>query len=276
MVHKAKLCILVIAAICIIAWGSLPGSEAQSDKKVALLFLTVNEPNHSDLWKKIITDHRELCNVYVHSKYKMTHPFFAQFRIKYTIPNSWSIHAKAWQLLLKEAIKDKSNYKFVFLSESCVPLYPLDFIHWYLTQNDNTYMSIARPWWNRQHHREVTELPEEHRWGNHEWIVLNRKHAKMIVQDIHVIEVVSRHSHDQESYPSSLFSVQGCLYEIEGRMLTFVDWPLGNGCHPYTFKDARGFNMSLLKEAKQNGYLFARKIAKEFPESALMQLIDED
>jgi hypothetical protein len=167
--------------LCILS-GCIFFSTPLYAEKVALLFLTIQDLNHAELWKEQIQSNPGKFSIYFHSKEPLKDPYFKKYRIKHIVPTSWAIHLEAWQKLIKAALKDPENKKFVFLSESCVPIKPLDEIYQSLMHDKNTYMRFGRPWWPSDHNREVIELPKEHRWGNHEWVILNREHAKLIVQ----------------------------------------------------------------------------------------------
>jgi hypothetical protein len=266
----------ICLVFCFLSYSFLSAEENQP-KKVALLFLTRNGVNHPNLWKELLTEHADKFNVYIHAGTMLADPFFESFRLKTILPTSWDHHINAWQLLVQAAYKNEENYKFVFLSESCAPLFPLEVIHEALITNDLSYMCFARPWWPKDNIREVIWLPEKHRWGNHEWVILNRKHAEMVAKDDLIVDIVSHFWIDAESYPSTLFSVEGCLHEFACRTTTYVNWPLSEtGAHPYAFTKFNHFNLNLLLEGKKQGHFFARKIAASFPEEGIRIIMRTD
>lgn len=250
-------------------------AEVTQEKKIALLFLTRNGVNHPNLWKTLLAQNPDKFNIYIYSDYPLKDPFYESFRIQESVPTSWTYHIKTWQLLVREAFKNPENYKFVYLSESCIPLAKLERIYQTLTANNSSYMCYLNTWWPKDNPREVVELPVEHRWGNHEWVILNRRHAEMIVNDQSVIDIVSRCSIDSESYPSTLFSVHGCLNEFACYPTTYVNWDIteGGGAHPYSFKEYNIFNWYLLVKAKKDGHLFARKFTANFPEEGILKIM---
>lgn len=252
--------------------------EAYAEDKVALLFLTIKDLNHPKIWQGQISANIKQFSVYIHSKEIMENSFFKKYRIANIVPTSWGFHVRAWQELIREAIKDPDNKKFVFLSESCVPILPLRTIYEKLMKDDNSYMSFSKPWWPSDHGREVVELPLEHRWGNHEWVILNRDHAMLVALDDDVINKVAAHGSDAESYPSTLFSVHGCLNDsnIVRRITTYVNWEHNDGPHPYTFTEANDFTFNLMQEARNNDCFFARKFAPTFPTVNLLRFIWKD
>lgn len=237
-------------------------------EKIALLFLTIGELHHPDIWQKEIEKNRDKFSIYFHSKEPLTNPFFKPYRIKEIVPTSWDFHVYAWQELIKEAIKDSANTKFVFLSESCIPIRPLEYIYNRLMEDDNSYISHCKPWWPNDYHREVIELPKEHRWVNQEWVILNREHAKLVACDRIIIYCVSKHGSDTEAYPSSLLSYYNELDKpnVINRLTTYVNWKYNDGPHPYTFKLANAFTLTLMREAIELDCFFARKFSRSFPD----------
>jgi hypothetical protein len=246
------------------------------EKKIALLFLTRSDLNHNQLWKNWIDP--EKYNVYNHSKIPVENPWFAQFRIAENHPTEWGFVLLAKQALLRAALKDPSNYKFVFLSESCVPIRNRQQVYEILTADDRSYMRWVHIWWQGDVGRTLAEFPIEHRLGSHNWIILNRKHAEMIVNDDYWIHLASTHILAEEAYFATYFSMLGELHEFKNELTTYVDWQRGS---PYLFREASKENLDLLIDAKNNPKggpwgprccLFARKIAPEFPDRKLKSI----
>ncbi|MBA3236967.1 MAG: hypothetical protein H0T62_01275 [Parachlamydiaceae bacterium] len=248
-----------------------------AEDKIALLFLTRSTPNHADVWKKLLKEAPGKYNVYVHSKEPMGDAFFQKRRISNIVSTTWSIHVKAWQALLQEAVKDKDNVQFAFLSEACIPLHSLKHIYSIITRDPRTHIAFARPWWDSNNPRELHTIDKEFRWGNAEWMVLNRKHAELVASDRAVIRLVSRHENDQESYFATLFAIHGCLFDdLCAHSYTYVNWnnATNGGASPYSFTDVSNFNDALLDEAYNGGALFARKFSKEYPSEDILQMIE--
>lgn len=270
-------CFLTWLFVCCLCLSSGHAADAKAPpKKVALLFLTIKDLNHADVWQKLLEDAGDQYNIYIHSKEPLEHPFFKNYRIAKIVPTNWAQHIRAWHELFKEAVANPENVKFVLLSESCVPLYTLNKIYEQLLADDLSYMAYARPWWPASHPREVHEIFPEFRYGNNEWMVLNRKHAELVAADVSIINVVANHVHDQESYFGILFAIHNCLSEVVNRMLTYVNWEHAeNGGHnPYTFREVNPLSNDLLNDAYQLKALFARKFAKSYPEGVLLQSIE--
>lgn len=266
-----------LIAACLLIFCSCPAS-ASAKQKIALLFLTRQAPNHPELWKKLLADSRSQYSVYFHSKEPIPDPFFERYRIAKIVPTNWSIHVKAWQALIQEAIKDPENAYFVFLSEACIPLYSLDYIHKIITADSRSHMAFAGPWWPASHPRELHTIDPAYRFGNTEWMVLNRKHAESIAADRAIIRIVSRHPHDQESYFATFFALNQLLDDnLCNHSYTYVNWEhaVNNGASPYHFSGVSEFNEALINHAYSIGALFARKFTPEYPWEILWQMICE-
>lgn len=249
---------------------------AEDEKKVALLFMTRSELTQPQVWQEWVD--RDKYNVYLHSKYSIDDPWLAQFWIGQCIPNEWGYTLHVQQALLQAALKDPSNYKFVFLSESCVPLRSNDEVHRILTADDQSYMRWYEIWWKGNPQRILSEFPEEDHYGNHQWIILNRKHTEMIANDNDWLPQAANYLCADEAYPSTFFSMSGVLHEFNNELTTYVDWQRGR---PYVFKEHSIENLEALIDAKYNpnGHfgprkcLFARKFAPSFPFSVIHDLI---
>ena len=95
--------------------------------KIAFLFLIISDIYHEPTWIDFLKGHEDKYSVYIHSKDKMPKDsYFKRCEIPAKIPTSWSKIMKAFIELLREALKDPSNEKFVFLSESSIPLKTFD------------------------------------------------------------------------------------------------------------------------------------------------------
>lgn len=252
------------------------GQIASAKDKVALLFLTQSAPNHPDLWKILLSEAPDRFNLYFHSKEPIDDPYFQQYRIAKIVPTTWSIHVKAWQVLLQEAIKDPENTRFAFLSESCVPLYSLRCIYTKIMSDSFTHMFYRRPWWTPDNPRELRSIHPKFRYGNWEWIILNREHAELVAADRTLIKIVSRHENDQESYFATLFALHGCLFDqTVNKTYTYMNWEhaVNGGASPYPFMEVSAFNDSLIEEAYKSEALFGRKFSSEYPTQELLTMI---
>ena len=96
-----------------------------SHDKLAFLFLTREDVNYPKIWDKFFKNNMDRCNIYMHPKDgKKVKSFFKDYIIDNITDTSWGRISivKAMNNLLKAAIKDGTNQKFIFVSESCLPL----------------------------------------------------------------------------------------------------------------------------------------------------------
>lgn len=241
-------------------------------RKIALLFLTRKELNHPRFWEKMLGPYLDRFNIYIHSKEPMEDPFFKQFRVQEIVPTTHLQHVRPWQIMLREAIQDPDNFKFISLSEACIPLFPLELIYLHLIQDQQSYMQYGRPWWEENPNRTLFEIPVEHRWGNSEWWVLNRKHAQLIVDDHEIINIAAQRINDNESYPSTLYSLRGCLDDIVNRHVNHAYRLPSDHSHTLSFKADDQECIKFIELSKEWKSLFVRKFEPEFPETALFQI----
>lgn len=273
---SVKLILMLCACCC---FAECAGEE---QKKIALLFLTRADLNHSQLWQEWIEERPGDFSVYNHCKTPPSDPWFSQFAIPEKCETDWAYTMMAQQALLREALKDPCNYKFVFLSESCVPLRSHAEVYKILTRNDYSYIKWRSIWWACLSYRVLHEFPSEHHWGNQQWIILNRKHAQIIADDDHWIKLASKHVADNEAYPATYLSMKGVLHEAVNVLTTYVDWSRSNGFSPYTFEEATQENIDLLLKVKINRRgefepmfcLFGRKFSSKFPDEEIKRIMN--
>lgn len=91
-------------------------------KKIAFLFLTLDNPNFPNIWNLYLNGNENLYNIYIHPKYPDKVTWHKENIIKNLQDTKWGFITKAYFELLKEAYKNKSNYKFITISESCIPI----------------------------------------------------------------------------------------------------------------------------------------------------------
>jgi hypothetical protein len=95
-------------------------------KKIAFLFLTLDNPNFPNIWNKYFRNNKDKYNIYIHPKYPEKLTWKKKCMIKNLKETAWGFITEAEIELLKEAYKDEDNYKFVTISESCIPIQSFD------------------------------------------------------------------------------------------------------------------------------------------------------
>lgn len=110
--------------------------------KIAFLFLLIDNPNFSDLWDEYFKNNNDKINIYIHPKYPEKHTWKPKNIIKNIKKTSWGCIVGAYIELLKEAFKNKDNYKFVVMSESCVPIKNFDKFYNEITKNNRSWIKF--------------------------------------------------------------------------------------------------------------------------------------
>ena len=107
--------------------------------KIAFLFLTIGDLNHELLWREYFKGNEDKYNIYCHPKKRINikSKWMSQYIIKNIVKTEWGVILNAILELLKVAIKDKNNYHFVLLSESCIPVKSFNKFYKFLLKANN-------------------------------------------------------------------------------------------------------------------------------------------
>lgn len=116
-------------------------------KKIAFLFLIYDEIENECLWNNFFrTISSSRYSIYIHYKFDKPLHFFESHKLKTPVPTEYaeSSLVKAQNLLLREGLKDPQNERFVFLSNSCIPLKPFDYTYESLFSNELCRFNAAK------------------------------------------------------------------------------------------------------------------------------------
>lgn len=116
-------------------------------KKIAFLFLIYDEIENECLWNNFFKGvDRSKYSIYIHHKFDKQLSFFESYKLNNPIPTDYaeSSLVKAQNLLLHEALKDQQNERFVFLSNSCIPLKSFEHIYKSVFSNDLCRFNAAK------------------------------------------------------------------------------------------------------------------------------------
>jgi hypothetical protein len=243
--------------------------------KIALLFLTIANVYHEPYWKQFLQGNENNYSIYIHAKEGVSpDSFFKPYELYSTVPTSWANTMKAQVLLLKKALQDPLNEKFIFLSESTLPLRPFQQIYSTVMSTDTSIFNyVPNPHQHAQNHlynrRSLKDIPAKFRFKCSQWVILNRKHAEKITNDSYYIDQITRYEADNELYPATFLASQGLLSEVTKVDKTYVNWekynPPGSGHSlPFIFTNLRKADQIIcIIKAISQGYLFARKFSKD-------------
>ncbi len=228
--------------------------------KIAFLFLTISNVFHEPTWVKFFSGHEGNYSLYVHPKQDVKRDsFFARAVISERAETRWENILNAQRALLREALKDQTNTKFVFLSESDIPIKTFEEAYQRILEHPYSEFSY---WRNQNHpHRKLPNLANMHK--NTAWIILNRKHAQLMVDDTTMSTLFAQFPFDCEHYASTFLAHNNLLDEVVNDSATLDIWPDG-GPHPHFFDaplENDPFRDMLISAISGKWYVFCRKFS---------------
>lgn len=243
--------------------------------KIAFLFLVISGVNHVQHWHDFFKGHQNSYSIYVHAKNPInTDSFFSSYTPVDTVETSWANTMNAQIVLLKKALEDPTNEKFIFVSDATIPLHDFNTVYSRcLYYKESMFYYMPNPHINpgseflhyHQTERDLQPIARNKQFKNWQWIILNRKHAQLMVEDRYYLPIISQYPCDNEHYPSTFLINKGLIDEIIPQDTTYVEWrkPRDNYDSPYTFTNLNNNDeLSLLLKAQKLGFLFARKLDK--------------
>ncbi len=250
--------------------------------KIAFLFLTIANITHEPIWQRFFENSADKSSIYIHSKEEFNpHSSFKQYEMPEKIPSTWANTMEMQVAMLKKALENPENQKFIFVSGDSVPLQTFPYIYQEVMKHD---FSIFEHWWN--HHQDpvssfyyegriLKDIPQEHQRINPQWVILNRKHAQLMIEDKTILPLIIQTTSDQEHYPSTFLSLKGCLSEIIQQPIMLVVWNRGYK-HPYTFDNMEDrYQRELVVEAISCGKLFGRKFDQSCKSESIQAIISQ-
>ncbi|XP_052197569.1 glycosyltransferase BC10 [Diospyros lotus] len=246
--------------------------------KIAFLFIARNRLPLDMVWDAFFQGDREnKFSVFVHSrpgfllnKATTRSAYFLDRQVNDSIQVDWggATMILAERILLKHALLDPFNERFVFLSDSCMPLYNFSYTYDYITSTSTSFVdSFADTKEGRYNPKMHPVIPVQNWRKGSQWAVLTRKHAEIVIKDETVFPMFQLHckrkslpefwrhhplpadpskEHNcipDEHYVQTLLAQEGLEGEITRRTLTHTSWDLSSskrrerqGWHPVTYK----------------------------------------
>lgn len=207
-------------------------------KKIAFLFLIYDTINLEELWKIFFTNvDKNKYTIYIHYKNNIPLKYFEKYKLKKCIKTEYATISlvKAQNILLKEALKDKNNKHFIFLSNSCIPFKNFEYIY--------NNLLISKSYFNLFPHIEcfprcdvlLNYIDSKYIQKASQWSILNRKHSKLMIdtdnpEHLNLLDLCDHiYAPDEHYYIIKLF-----LNNLEDEIITtfnstndattFVNW----------------------------------------------------
>lgn len=287
---KTRLLIVLFLGFC---WASIVLLESQYSRikalalfsprsvqkpKIAFLFIARNRLQLDMVWDAFFQGDKEnKFSIFVHSrpgflfnKATTRSTYFLNRQVNDSIQVDWGEASmlEAERILLKHALSDPFNDRFLFLSDSCIPLYNFSYTYDYIMSTPTSFVDSFADTKEGRYNPKMHPMIPIHNWRKgSQWVVLTRKHAEIVVKDDTVYPMFQLHckrralpefwrdrplpadaskEHNcipDEHYVQTLLAQEGLEGEITRRTLTHTSWDLSSakdpkrkGWHPVTYK----------------------------------------
>jgi len=216
------------------------------NKKIAFLFLITDIINKEDLWYNFFKDiDTNKYSIYIHYKTSDKLKYFNEFKINNIIPTKWGDISlvQAEQILLQYALKDETNYKFIFVSGSCIPIKNFNYVYDFLINDNNSYFN------------NLIKINKNNMmmYKTFQWCILNKDHAKLIAYDTEEIKkYINVFASDELYILTTLkkYNDKNIVINMTPNIYTtYANW--GNGWLLYNddfINDYKKFNSSIEKK----------------------------
>lgn len=195
------------------------------NKKIAFLFLILDNPNFPQIWDYYFKGNENKINIYIHPKYPLEHTWKPQHIIKNLKPTGWGFIVDAYMELFKTAYQNKENYKFITISESCVPIKPFDVLYNEQINNNISLslikiMKISNYDYNARLSKEIKFKFKNHLIKHYARMCLTRTHVNDLIQNIQNVKIFGKMHVGDEFFLSSITPLKNYI----DMAVTFDDW----------------------------------------------------
>ncbi|XP_059639996.1 glycosyltransferase BC10 [Cornus florida] len=246
--------------------------------KIAFLFIARNRLPLDIVWDAFFQGDKEnKFSISVHSrpgflfnKATTRSAYFLDRQVNDSIQVDWggSSMLQAERILLQHALMDPFNERFLFLSDSCIPLYNFSYTYDYIMSTTTSFVDSFADTKEGRYNPKMHPVIPVYNWRKgSQWVVLTRKHAQIVVKDDTTFPMFQLHcmrkslpefwrdhplpaegwkEHNcipDEHYVQTLLAQEGLEGEITRRTLTHTSWDLSSskdrerrGWHPMTYK----------------------------------------
>lgn len=212
--------------------------------KIAFLFLTIGDINFPDIWEYYFMDNWNDISIYCHSKHpeKIKTKWLKNAVIENLVSTDWGHLTNAYISLLKTAMKDDKNTKFMYVSDSCIPVKPLCQLLNMFNQDDikTSYMQLQKSKVEMDDHNiknskidnSYIDIPLIKHSG---WFCLSRYHAELFIKNDKIYKFNKIIAGDE-----NILSVIYPDKFIKNFEITYADWE-------YSKKSVGKLNEKLVK-----------------------------
>jgi hypothetical protein len=180
---------------------------------------------------------------------------------------------------------DTTNQWFSILTDACCPIVsPKRFRYLFFQHQQESLLSWKSAWWNPQFQQRgnLAKLPQELWLAHVPWFVLSKHHVSKILHFVQVQQTITQTVCAGGLANESLFAIIlklcGELDNVRRVITHLTDWTRSSSAtSPHVFKEANKEDIEYLeRELERNqGVMFLRKVAPEFPDEVLRRFIYE-
>lgn len=250
--------------------------NCNTNKKICFLFMVYDRINKPEIWDSFFEfADKSKYSIYVHSKCDIIDER-SEILKKYIIDKRYPTEWGTWSLvevqnrLLELGLKDQSNSKFLFMSDSHVPLHDFDTVYNSIMNNDFSFVDIIGRLTqnNTNTMNDVFNIGKSNMFKMSQWSCLNRKHAEQLLEHENDMKLQSQFSiiPDENAYICTLTGLYfpKKVENLYNKNLTFVDWVIPSTnkmyrAHPRTYDNNE---LTKLIPTLRNEFLFVRKISQ--------------
>ena len=119
-------------------------------KKIAFLFLIYDVINQEEMWYNFFKNiDKNKYSIYIHYKFNKEMKYFNEYKLEKCIPTEYckTSIVEAQNLLIETALLDVDNYKFITLSQACIPFKSFNYIYNLLIENNLAYFKVKKYLW---------------------------------------------------------------------------------------------------------------------------------
>lgn len=241
------------------------------EMRLAFCFLIYDEILNEELWYKFFKNvNPSKYSIYIHYKSYKPLKYFESYRISECrlVDTKWGDISlvKAHRMLFEEAYINTLNYKFINVSQSCIPLKNFDYIYKVLTSNGNSLLTECPQEACLPRCRSLlSHFPKEKIFKSTQWFILNRSHVNVVLQNYTKEEMFKNVSCPEEHYFITLIKnykneMVEYLLESENEGTTFTNWDESESeDSPKTYTTISSSELASLISSR---FLFGRKFAK--------------
>jgi hypothetical protein len=193
--------------------------------KIAFLFLTLDNPNFPDVWDYYFKGNEDKINIYIHPKYPDKVTWHKENIISDLKETAWGFIVDAYKSLFKTALQDKTNIKFITVSESCLPIKPFNKMYKDIMKDRNEsfikIMPISNYDWSERISTEIVNtIGKPNMIKHYARMCLSRHHIKQLLINKDKLNLFIKMHVGDEFFLSSIMPIKN----FKNMAVTHDDW----------------------------------------------------